>query len=157
MNDLKDDNENGIPDVIEDALDEAKDIKKRFGVKTILVTMLVGLIVAGYGIVGYLYMDLKDNYIQLQQQYDWQQTETEIEVNAQLIKERQRLLEDLKKEAEDLQADLENKRKHRVTVKNDITSKPYARRNENEVNKKSTADLKRDFSELGFPTKPRTE
>ena len=41
MNDLKDSDNDGIPDVIEDALEEAKDIKKRFGVKTILVTMLV--------------------------------------------------------------------------------------------------------------------
>lgn len=152
--DEHDKDNDGIPDAMEDALDEARDIKRRIGMKPILIIILTVVVCASFGLQTWFYMDLKDEKLRLEQQLDWQQTEHEIELTTDMINERKQQLADLKKLAEDLKKNIDSATAERKQAEHTIKAKPYARRNEDEASKMDTNDLVRGFNALGYPAKP---
>jgi len=151
---LKDSDGDGIPDVIEDALDEAKAIKKRFGTKMILTVIVVALVVASWVITGFMYSNLKDDYIVLEAQHKKAAIEHEIEKKQIAIDAREKVLADLVKAGNAAVKNKTKKKAARMETEHELVAKPYARRNEHEATKMDNNDLRNAFNDLGFPTKP---
>lgn len=156
MSKLKDTDRDGIPDVIEDAIEDAKEIKGRFGVKMILVVMLVGLIVAGYGVGAFFYLDMKDKFIMLQGQYDQATAQWEIDERYQLIKERDKLLVELKQKQAELDSIYEKAAIARERAVAELKGGKYKKENEDEANKMDTNQLLDRFGHYGLPAVKRT-
>jgi len=155
MEDLDND---GTPDSIQRALKEVKTQlsqkmtirQKTFTKKNFYVSILIGVIIAGYGLFGYMYMSLRDDKIAIENQFHWMKSEQEIEVNKAVMIERKKLLDFLHVEYDtldeglnELQAIVNN---HIERIRTDA----YLEGIENEINKYDKNELNDSFSRLGF-------
>jgi hypothetical protein len=156
MNDDKweDKDNDGIPDKFEDVyndtMEAAKDAKKRFGTKNILIFFIILLFLAYTGVMTWLFWDLRDDHITLQRQYDSAVTENQIERDAEIIKNRGKLIEKLAKENAQAVKERENRAKAVEQVKDIITSDVIRSKNDEEAIKLDADDLVRGFNMLGI-------
>lgn len=153
-----DKDDDGVPDAVEDAVEEAvEEVKESFASRTftkrnMYLSIVIGLIIAGYGLFAYMYLSLRDEKIAIQNQFDWFKSEQEIEINKAVMQERARAAAELAKKFPSLN-DAYDKRKDDVNHLTDsIKNKPYKGSNEDEINKLDANELNSVFDDLGFPT-----
>lgn len=147
---MNDKNNNGIPDEIDEALEEVRDIKRKFGLKFIIFALLVLVVLSGYAFGIFYYLDLRDKYITLQSLYDQSEREYEIELNKAIIAERQKLLKELSKKEKDIQEELKKRKEAREEIQKKLSSKEYKEKKLNESNNLSVDDLIHNFDSLGY-------
>jgi len=156
MTDWKEDNDNdGVPDVVEEAIEDVKEsfASRTFTKRNMYLSIVVGLIIAGYGLFAYMYLSLRDEKIAIQNQFDWYKSEQEIEINKAVMEERARALAELEKKFPALNTAQEDRKKDVDKLTDDLQNKPYARSNEDEINKMDINELNSTFDALGYPAK----
>ena len=157
MNDqwTKDSDNDGIPDVIEDAIDEAKAsfASRTFTKRNLYLSIIIGAIIAGYGLFAYMYLSLRDEKIAIQNQYDWFKSEQEIEINKAKIAERYEKYKNLKLDNKELSIVLNDKKNNVDKLHTVLINKPYEDDNEDEIHQLNTDQLKSMFDDIGYPTK----
>lgn len=158
MNDLidwtEDSDHDGVPDAIENVIENAKlsFARRTFTKRNLYLSIVIGAIIAGYGVFGYMYMSLRDEKIAIQNQYDWFKSEQEIEINKARMEERRKIFIDLKESSVELNDSLDEKREKVDALQNTLINKPYLRSNEDEVNEMDIDGLLNTFDALGFNT-----
>jgi len=155
MTDWSEDKDNdGVPDAIEEVLEATKAslMSRTFTKRNMYMSILVGVIIAGYGLFAYMYLSLRDEKIALQNQFDWAKSEQEIEVNKARMDERVKVTKELYDKSKALDDKLDSSRASLDIINNSITNKPYRRNNENEISEMDNTELSNSFDALGFPT-----
>lgn len=150
----EDKDDDGVPDAIEEVIEDAKKsfASRTFTKRNMYLSIVIGLIIAGYGLFAYMYLSLRDEKIAIQNQFDWLKSEQEIEINKAVMEERVRAAAELAKKFPSLN-DAYDKRKDDVNHLTDsIKNKPYKGSNEDEINKLDANELNSVFNDLGFPT-----
>jgi flagellar basal body-associated protein FliL len=158
MNDFnfRDENENGIPDIVdsaEEAVKKASLVSRTFTKRNLYLSIIIGVIIAGYGLFGYMYMTLRDEKIAIQNQYNWFQSEQEIEINKAKMEERRRVLNELGVEYGTLKKDLDAKRTKVDKHINKIEDKDFAKEIKNEIEQMDIVELRESFSKFGYKPK----
>lgn len=150
----EDKDDDGVPDAIEEVIEDAKKsfASRTFTKRNMYLSIVIGLIIAGYGLFAYMYLSLRDEKIAIQNQFDWFKSEQEIEINKAVMQERARAAAELEKKFPGLN-DEHNSRKDDVDqLTNTIENKPYIRSNKDEINQMDINELNSVFDDLGFPT-----
>lgn len=150
----EDKDNDGVPDAIEEVIEEAKAslMSRTFTKRNMYLSILVGVIIAGYGVFAFMYMSLRDDNIALKNQFDWFKSEQEIEINKARMNERVKVTKELLGKSKDLAEKLDAQRSNVDDINNTIINKPYTRKNENEIKKMDHTELTNSFDSLGFPT-----
>jgi len=154
MTQFEDKNQDGIPDVIEDTLEELKKTslgQKVFTKRNFYLFLFMFVIILGYTILGWLYIHEKEEKIAIQNQFHWAKSENEIEVDREAIKDRKEALYELDTNYDDLLENLETKRKfldkHIDEVENN------KEKFKDEADSLNINQLRGAFDKLGYPTK----
>jgi len=152
MNEWNQDSDNdGIPDVVEEAIEKASLMSRTFTKKNFYIFIFILILCATYGIGAWQYMSLRDEKIALQNQFDWQKSENEIEINKNKIEERRNEIIELNTEMIKKKNDINNTQ---IKIDDLITNMKEQNEDFNdEIQSMDSNDLKRAFSKLGYPTK----
>jgi len=154
MTQFEDKDQDGIPDVIEDTLEELKKTslgQKIFTKRNFYLFLFMFIIIMGYGILGWLYVHEKEEKIAIQNQFHWAKSENEIEVDREAIKDREEALTELDANYDELLENLKKKRK--------LLDQHIDEVEDNKEKFKDEADdfnhdqLRSAFDKLGYPTK----
>jgi len=153
---FRDENENGIPDIVDDAQEAIKKaglISRTFTKRNFYMAIIIGIIIAGYGIGAYFYMNLRDEKIAIENQYNWFQSEQEIEINKAKMEERRRVINELSASYGVLKKDLYVKREKVDEHINKIEDKDFAKELKNEIEQMDIVDLRESFAKYGYQPK----
>jgi len=158
MNDFnfRDEDENGIPDIVDDAkaaVQKASLMTRTFTKRNLYLTIVIGIIIAGYGLFGYMYMNLRDEKIAIENQFNWYQSEQEIEINKAKMEERRRVINELSSKYGSLKNDLFVKRETVDAHINNIENKSFKEEITNEIEQMDINDLRKSFSDFGYTSK----
>lgn len=154
MTQFEDKDQDGIPDFIEEELEEIKKSslgQKIFTKRNFYMFLFMFIIILGYMILGWLYIHEREEKIAIQNQFHWAKSEQEIEVDKKQIQERDEQLQILGDQYKNSLKDLELKRK---TLNDHITVVEESKEKfKDEAENLNNNQLRGAFNKLGYPTK----
>lgn len=147
---MKKETKDKIVKIAGNAAESIREAKTKFGMKWIVAALLVLLVLASYVGGGWYLLNLKKEFTQLQGLYDQKQREHQIEIDAAIVAERQKVIDELERKYKILLQERDKKRAERKAAEKVVTERQYERINEDASRKMDRSALVDGFTDLGI-------